>query len=436
MHRCLIIADDLTGGADAGAQFAKTGLSTLLISIRDALRIDFSKYTQRDVLVINTDSRGLSPEKAFSLVSNLSKDYDRELFPIIYKKVDSTLRGNIGYEIDAILKETNVSLGFMAPSFPEQHRTVVGGIMMVGAKPLALTETANDAVSPVKESHVRKLLEQQSRHRIGRVDLTHVASSVKGLREAVKEKQKSGDVIILFDAVQRSDLTHIAEVAFCMDEKPLLIGSAGLAQEIAKKLFPSKLQKNPHLPRGISKPFKHIFIMSGSASNVTNQQLKRVEQRREIASFQLNKLLLMSGKENRRRQEENLSSVIGDALVRGNAIVKTCSERLLQGSSHDLPIHLEITKSLGRIAHLTLKKLKIDLADLALIIVGGDTAMSVLNFLGSEGVEIEGELMEGIVRSHLIGGRWDGLNIVTKAGAFGRENALEKTIEMLHKVRA
>ena len=75
-QRCLLIADDLTGGADAGAQFAKRGLSTLLISLLDDAKIDFSKHTLPDVLVINTDLRGLSPENAFLKVSNLLNRFD------------------------------------------------------------------------------------------------------------------------------------------------------------------------------------------------------------------------------------------------------------------------------------------------------------------------------------------------------------------------
>ena len=193
VQRCLLIADDLTGGADAGAQFAKRGLNTLLISIKGNPTIDFSQYNGGDVLVVNTDSRGLSSEKAFSLTSSLLKGYDRELFPIVYKKIDSTLRGNIGYEIDAILKETNSSLCFIAPSYPEQNRTLVGGIMMVGGKPLALTEVAHDAASPVRESYIRKLLEQQSLNKIGRIDLTLVASNRERLQKAVDEERIKGN---------------------------------------------------------------------------------------------------------------------------------------------------------------------------------------------------------------------------------------------------
>jgi uncharacterized protein YgbK (DUF1537 family) len=149
ISRCLLIADDLTGGADAGAQFAKAGLNTLLISIKDEPAINFSHYDNRDVLVVNTDSRGLSPDKAFHLVSDVLKGYDKALFPIIYKKVDSTLRGNIGYEIDAILKETGTPICFLAPSYPEQNRTSVDGIMRVGGNPLALTEVARDTAQRV-----------------------------------------------------------------------------------------------------------------------------------------------------------------------------------------------------------------------------------------------------------------------------------------------
>jgi uncharacterized protein YgbK (DUF1537 family) len=92
-QRCLLIADDLTGGADSGAQFAKRGLSTLLISVKERAQIDFSKYGSLDVLVINTDSRRLTPDKASNLVSSLCRVYDINLFPVIYKKIDSNSQG-------------------------------------------------------------------------------------------------------------------------------------------------------------------------------------------------------------------------------------------------------------------------------------------------------------------------------------------------------
>ena len=429
--RCLLIADDLTGGADTGAQFAKRGFSTLLISFKECSHIDFSHYLEKDVLVINTDSRGLTPDEAHSLVSRLLRGYDKELFPIIYKKIDSTLRGNIGYETDAILRETNISMGFMTPSFPEQERTVVDGILMVRGKPLSLTEASSDAAAPVRESCVHKLLEQQSRHKVGWIDLAHVASSSEELREAVEREREKGNQILVFDTVRRSDLSHIADVAFCMDQKPLFIGSAGLAEEVAKKLSPSKEKEIPHVPRRRAKSFEHIFIVSGSASAVTHQQLERVEQRKGITSFQLSKSLLLSDEESRGTEENNLSSSIGSSLAQGHASFRTCSERLLSKDPRETPIHLEIPKRLGHIALAALEKSNVDIGDLAVILTGGDTAMSFFDLLGADGVEIEGEILKGIVTGHLIGGKWNNLTVVTKAGAFGMENALEEIIDIL-----
>ena len=428
-QRCLIIADDLTGGADTGAQFAKRGLSTLLISLTGRRRIDFTKYLKRDVLVINTISRGLSPDKAFDVVSGSLKKYEERDFPVIYKKIDSTLRGNIGYEIDAILKETNIPFCFMAPSYPEQKRALVGDIMMVGERPLSLTEVAHDSTSPVRESHVSKLLRSQSRHNIGRIDLTYVASGRERLLKAVKGEQRRGEKIIILDAFSRQDLTHIADVAFCMDKIPLFVGSAGLAEEVAKKLSP-ELKERASSKKESTKTFKHILLVSGSASEVTHQQLERVE-RRKIPTFQLNKSMFTSDVAKTQTIEKELSSRVATSLNRRHVILKTCSERIQTEGSKGLPIHLKITKTLASIALSALNESSVSARDLALILTGGDTALGVLDLFRPEGVEIEGELLEGMMRGRLIGGAWDGLTIVTKAGGFGKEDALEKIMVIL-----
>ena len=107
--RCLVIADDLTGAADTGVQFVIRGLDTCLISPDGARPIDFSRYRKRDVLVVNTHSRGLNARQASERIALLLKDYRRDPFPLVYKKIDSTLRGNMGSEIDALMEKTGLS---------------------------------------------------------------------------------------------------------------------------------------------------------------------------------------------------------------------------------------------------------------------------------------------------------------------------------------
>jgi uncharacterized protein YgbK (DUF1537 family) len=130
-------------------------------------------------------------------------------------------------------------------------------------------------------------------------------------------------------------------------------------------------------------------------------------------------------------ERKELSRRVANSLSKGMVILKTIPELLQPEDSKDLPIHLKIVKILADIALQSLKLSEVAIRDLALILTGGDTAQSIMNILGNEGIEIEGELLEGIVRGRVIGGDWNGLSIVTKAGAFGRDDALERIINTL-----
>ncbi len=136
--------------------------------------------------------------------------------------------------------------------------------------------------------------------------------------------------------------------------------------------------------------------------------------------------MILGDEANARVRKRDLSLEVTDALAKGHVLLRTCPERLLARGPEAPPIHLKITKVLGEIAHSALEGSNIDPNDLALIIIGGDTARSVFHSLEFRGLEIMGEIMEGVIMSRLIGGKWSGLKVITKAGAFGKEDTLEK----------
>jgi D-threonate/D-erythronate kinase len=422
-QRCLIIADDLTGGADAGAQFAKRGLDTLLVSFRDRAGIDFFQYAGRDVLVVNTDTRKLDAVKAARVVSNLFRGFDTGLFPIVYKKIDSTLRGNIGSELDAILEKTKIPLCFLTPAYPEQHRTLVGGILTVRGLPLSSTEMAPDVALPAGEFSVHSLLRGQTVHHIASIDLARLAATTQQLAETVVQERIKGNRVILFDAVSRQDLTKIVEAGFAMDEIPLFAGSAGLAGEVAKKLSPAV----PRRQRG--RKFKHIFVISGSLSSVTQQQLRRLRDM-AIPAVQLSVESLTGDKRQREIEGKRLRELISQSLSVGPAILETYPGRLPSHTS-DTEIRSKISETLAQMAFSAVQTSNIRARDLALILTGGDTALSVINVFKAEGIEMEGELLEGMMLGHVMGGTWNGLTVITKAGAFGDDQALQSIIERL-----
>lgn len=427
-ERCLIIADDLTGGADTGAQFARWGIRTFLVSCEKNLAVDFSKFNRQEALVVNTDSRGLSPEEASALISNMFKTYDSALFPILYKKVDSTLRGNIGCEIDVLIEKVNDSLCFMTPAYPEQGRTVVEGVLMIKGIPLASTEISRDASFPVKESHVRKLLESQSRHTVGWIGLEEVHSAGEKLLSRVEDKRKKGTRIIVFDAESRQDLRNIADAAFRMERTPLCVGSAGLAREIARKLSPSA-SASSHASRKEMKSVRHIFIVSGSASSVTHEQLRQVEDK-SILPFVLPSKWMIRDDPASGVEKKDVSRKIARALSEGSALLKSPSE-YIRRERMGFPARPDMMGTLASLALSALEQSEVRADDLALILTGGETAMSVIRLLQAEGIEIEDELLEGIMKGRLKEGRWDGLTVATKAGGFGKGDTLKKIVKIL-----
>ena len=93
-----IIADDLTGANDTGVQFARFGARTIVpLDLHDLA----SLRRRADVLVLSTDSRGESPAVAAHRAKVAAQALKRARVPAVYKKIDSTFRGNIGAELAA-----------------------------------------------------------------------------------------------------------------------------------------------------------------------------------------------------------------------------------------------------------------------------------------------------------------------------------------------
>jgi uncharacterized protein YgbK (DUF1537 family) len=299
---------------------------------------------------------------------------------------------------------------------------------MIHGKPLASTEISRDASYPVRESHVCKVLEFQSRHPVGWVSLKEVASGQEVLQKQIEEKGKGGSPILVFDAAERKDLTNIADVAFGMARMPLFVGSAGLAQEVARRLSPSAPRfYQPNRKR--IKPAKRIFIISGSASSVTHRQLRQVEAM-NVRPFVLPREWIVRDDPAPEIARREFSKRIARALSEGSVVLEAPLELI----PRDLTDHLaqpSVTETLASLALFGIEESEVKADDLALILTGGETAMSVIRLLRGEGIEIEDEILEGIMKGHLKGGKWDGLKVVTKAGAFGRDDTLKAIVEIL-----
>src|SRR6476620_3126139 len=129
----LIQADDFSGAAEVGQCFAAQGLETRLL-----LSPDPNAANAPGVVVVDTPSRAAAPESAAAASAAVFGSAAAGSAGVLFKKIDSLWRGNIGPELAALS-----SLGHhvvVAGALPQLNRTVVGGRPFAGGVPLDSTD--------------------------------------------------------------------------------------------------------------------------------------------------------------------------------------------------------------------------------------------------------------------------------------------------------
>ncbi|MGQ9514433.1 MAG: four-carbon acid sugar kinase family protein [Thermoproteota archaeon] len=397
-----VIADDLTGAFDTGLEFRKKGLKTIVLTSTCYLKRHSRKV---DVAVVDTSGRLSSPRIARMKAAEAASKLKKHGAKYFYKKVDSTLRGNVVVEIEAVMDELNVRTAVFTPALPEQGRTVVGGHLLVDGKRLAETDFARDPITPVIESHIPTLIEKSTDKKVGSIPL----SSIRGnLEREFMNLQEEGVNIIVADATTRKDLRRIAESIEKTGLAKLSCGSAGLAAELPAAFG---FYRSP-LP---------AIVLSGSSNPVTQAQIKKVEETLEPYVAKLNAFRLSSGS-HRPYLNKKLKEAMG-AIDDGRDTI-LCLD-VVKGLSK-----ARTRKVLTSFRSIVLNIAK-DGKDSGLIMVGGETTAQACGALGADAMVIEDEVDLGLACARIIDGEYRGMRIITKAGGFGDEYALLRAINFL-----
>lgn len=266
MARYGIIADDLTGACDAGVQFAQHGLATIVW-------LSAEEPPDSDVLVLSTASRGSSAEAARRKVRRAMAALERAGAELVFKKIDSTLRGNVAAEIEACgFEET-----WVAPAFPAMGRQLIGGELVV-----------------------------------------------KGVRAGVRLEQRPG--LRVFDARTQDDLAEVAREAFALAKAPLLAGSAGLAIEVAKRLG----RPEPCLPPVAGRTGPAVLYI-GSTHPVTVGQMEYLRDCRDVHDYRLVPVRTLEGKLGGPVARYQARSAAGVVMTGGDTAALVCRALRVDG---------------------------------------------------------------------------------------------------------
>jgi D-threonate/D-erythronate kinase len=430
----VIIADDLTGANDSGVQFARLGWRTRVL-LRGSGHSDSAPLESNAVTVINAGTRSLQMNEAYARTEELTKRLKSGCR--VYKKLDSTMRGNIGAEIEAMMGAGSFSLAVIAPAYPAKGRTTIGGTHLLNGVPLEETELARDPIHPIRSSKLTELIRGQTDWPAAHLEL----SSVRGdsLAEEIKAERINGIRLFTFDAVNDSDLDRIcAAVESIGSHDVLWAGSAGLAGALARRWSGADDAPPTGDAPAAVRSSGAVLVIAGSMSALTARQLRKlVEHGVDKLALDPSALLWHGEAYAETDSGRRLLAEAEKLLARRRlaVVLDDCEEARRESRKAAERAGLTSAEAGRRIAE-ALGAWGATLIAAAepggLILTGGDTAYAVCSRIGVEALEIVGEVEEGLPVC-LAGASeyFASMLIVTKAGAFGSEQSLLLAVEKL-----
>lgn len=199
MIKCVVIADDLTGANATGVLLKKLDYNTS--TIMNIVKSDLKKVGDCECVTFTTDSRGVDAERAYNRVYNIIHMFENEKIDIFSKRVDSTLRGNLGSETDGALDALGEDyVAIVVPCAPASGRITIGGYMQVNGVLLHKTEAALDPKTPIPDSRVAKLFAKQTKYNIDSFYMKDLDRGKEYLKEEISKKISKGKRILIFDS--------------------------------------------------------------------------------------------------------------------------------------------------------------------------------------------------------------------------------------------
>lgn len=221
--RVLAIADDLTGALEVGARFAGAGLPSVVT-------MGPWQGCAEPVIVLDTETRHVTPEEAGRTIATRASGWSG----LVYKKTDSTLRGNIGAELRELERLYGGPIAYV-PAYPELGRAVVDGVVYIDGVPLHQTSFARDELNPVCDGRVRSVLDPESR-------------------------------CVVFDGRDSGDVRAAARTILGCPEYRIVAGPAAIAGALAAELGRPASTPLPEIRR--------CLLVNGSRHEVSRRQVE------------------------------------------------------------------------------------------------------------------------------------------------------------------
>lgn len=426
MAQVLVVADDLTGANSTGARFARTGMRVATVTPEHVSRV----ADDYDVVVANLDSRHLPAEQATDLVT----DVIEAVWPVglVVKRTDTTLRGNIGAELEAayaairdrVDPDTRVRVLF-APAFPGSGRITEDGVQLLNGLPLEHTELAQDPLFPMTTGVVADILATQTDLAVRHVPVRQVTQAM-----LTAELLAGDEPVVVCDAGTEQHLSDIAEAAAAAHHNHGTVwvaadpGPTGALLAYALRLRGQAGSRGP------------LLGVSSSSTELTRRQLATVARTGAVRFVDLDAVRLSDPEDGHAdgvaaELTEQLSSTGFPELCVLRVVNDAAQVRGLSAPSRaELPTR--IARLVADVVNEVADTVGAQSLPSGLYLTGGDLVASLLDELGVHAFDVGGEVVPLAVHGHLSGGPLDGTPVVAKGGLVGDDITV---VECLAKLR-
>lgn len=421
MSKVLIIADDLTG-ANANCALMKTiGLRAASITGNNLEKLP----EDIDVVALTTDSRAMEKGQAYKRVYDKVKKYKDKSIDLYSKRIDSTLRGNLGTELKAYQDALEAkTIGICVPSFPDSGRIVVNNYLYVNGISLMNTDAGKDpkisAVSNLVTENFKKDYDGQIIH-IGIDEIDKGIDNIKNLIIANKDKD-----LIVFDAITNEQISLIAKASIASQIDFISVDPGPFTKEVTRLLY----QKESIRTKALA--------LIGSVTNVTINQMNELKNNYNYYQVDVDASKLIeidkAIEEIERAVEEASENLKNHDLIIVTTTPKDIKDRLdLNKISENMSLSIDdlsllISRGLAKIGKdLVTKEDSIS----GIFSSGGDITVATVEELLSDGIEIKEEIQPLVAYGRMIDGLKPGLKIVSKGGMVGNKNVMVECVQRI-----
>ncbi len=423
-----IVADDLTGAADALAPFARRGFRAGVGFERKSSMVRFP-LAEGDALAYDTATRDIAraqPDAIQNTVRRAARRLAELQARVLFKKIDSTLRGHLRLELDAMRAECADRIALICPAFPQQGRTVQSGVLHIHNIPWTQTEFAPAGM--FASLTVRGAFGMDGNAGVAELGGADIRQSVEVLEARLAHLATQGVHTVFCDAAHTADLTGLAQTILQAPERYLVVGSAGLAHALADAL-PAPTYPAPVL-QSLAQPFVNgrALVIVGSLHTASRRQAALLSERLEQAP------ILMEPGDDTRKSIERVVDEIRARYAAGQQVVVLTTP---DGREADYAANFAWLPG-GIARRACVSQLRAGNRIDGLIVCGGDTARELCEQCNGTGLQIEGEWQPGVALARLRAEldtvdnfSLDGLPILTKAGGFGNDQTLARCVGLL-----